>query len=154
MLRRFFRWWRQHRRARARGIFRYHDGTKWRLADPIAVQRACDLHPSWIPKADLGLMCQPGRMGQQAAQRGIEALREIFGIPPLEQGGLTEEEIWEVWIAFCDFLGELKKNSKMPPIGSPPTDGGQIGSDPSITPLSSDCGSTEAGSPTAECAPS
>lgn len=142
------------RRAKARKIFRYHNGQRWCLGDPVEILRAVDLHPTWIPKADIPLMAHNNRLGFEAANRGIQALREIFQICRADDGGLTEDETWAVWVQFCNFLAELKKKSNPPPTSSPPTGSGPDGSDPSITTPPSDCGSTEPEPPTDASSPS
>jgi hypothetical protein len=103
-------------------IFRYHDGVRERLGDPIAITRQLLFESSAEFDADLAIL-EAGAGMVSAEQRYFaigrvaEAARKAFDIPLLrstEDGsveGMTEQELLtEVLTPFVRFLSELKKN--------------------------------------------
>lgn len=113
-----FNWLRRWQRNRRREIFRYWDGRKNRVADPIRVWREIIADPEFEIERDAGLMEVNDR---EAWVRCVNATRRILGIPEFEQGGLTEDETVQQFQAFCVFVATLKKNSSPPQITPPPT---------------------------------
>lgn len=104
-----------------RQIFRYHDGTNWRLGDPLAIARSllCESEEftadaKLIESGD-GMVSDEMRL--EALGRVAATARIAFGISPLsmdEAGnaiGMTEAELkHEVLQPFFSYLSGLKKN--------------------------------------------
>ncbi len=113
----WFSFWK--RAESRRDIFAYWDGIKARTADPIVAYRALkddpkfnlEVHPALIDAGDLEAI------GITAA-----AVRAAFGVKPLEQGGLTEQECIVLLLDFFGWAAE-KKNISSGPVTLPePTD--------------------------------
>jgi hypothetical protein len=109
--------WLERRRLRGRGLFRYHDGSRTRYADPAAIWRALLNHPAMDFSHDPQLADQ----GDPEAQpRVVQALSEIFAVPLFRDRahpGLTTWEMLDLLRQFDEYLAALKKNtspSRMP----------------------------------------
>lgn len=120
-----------------RGIFRYWDGKRYRNGDPMEMARNLwsvnitrQLAPG-IPGIEEPFDSAVSRkliasgIGMQIQQGYAEvdyAVRTAWGIQPLSQGGLTEEECDRLLLRFERYLGDVKKNGNPPPIASVNTD--------------------------------
>lgn len=149
MLFRWIRQWRQRRRLRGRGLFRYWDGRRARYADPALLWRKLLNHPGMDFAVDLPLADQ----GKEPEATKVQAiLCEIFEVEPWDgarQTGLTSWEILDLVRQFDGYLDALKKNtspSQMPWQLSayPSSTGPDSPADP--TNSSADCSSTPDGS--------
>lgn len=98
----------------ARAIFSYHDGTRQRFADPIAVMRAMLSHPTLVLDQHLKeLASEDMRLQSDASAIVSQATREIFGLEPWSESNLealTEMEVLDVLTDFVLFTDGLKKN--------------------------------------------
>lgn len=118
------RWILEKLRRNRRQIFRYHDGRRWRSADPMDLQEAVFSHPLF-DQAKLQICDKPDKFGRQAADQILQVIRDAFQMPPYRDGkGSTQDECWRVWVRFVIYLEALKKNgdalpSSSEPMGSP-----------------------------------
>lgn len=127
-----------------RGIFHYWDGRRWRNGDPIVLARGLMSHPvfDW-DEHPLKVVDPDPLVSSEAIRTCSDALREIFGVVPFEDGGLTETELCRLLWDFQDYLVAVKKNgngqqTQQPPTESPPSFPGEG----YITKPDSDSGST------------
>ena len=96
-----------------REIFRYHDGEKDRAIDPIAAHRKLGLHNSFKLDSDPGLI-DAGDLEAQA--RLLVAMRDVFGLKEWTedadgtQHGATDSETVSLFVAFMEYLADLKKS--------------------------------------------
>lgn len=127
---RLARWWGD----RARAIYRYHDGTRARRADPVAVGAAlerfqpdyldllADVHksPAQVP---MGLVRdQLVARQREVASKLVELSRKVFGLPVLtDAGGVTDGEALGVLTGYFLFMEELADEAR--PFGSSPPPG-------------------------------
>jgi hypothetical protein len=99
-------------------IFHFHDGSRWRRADPLVIEAAFDSAcPGWedylkvlsAPDAPFpGGVLKDQQEGKKIAKDMIvEATRKAFGCRPLDdEGGLTEASTIAL---FTDFLVQMGK---------------------------------------------
>lgn len=104
------------RRKREREIFRYSDGRRIRLADPMLIVRKMAAHPTLDLETTLQQMqaVDSPELQNEATATAVTATREIFDLPAMSEDnpdGLTELETLEVLTDFVDYLDTLKKNS-------------------------------------------
>lgn len=100
---------------RSRLIFHFRDGKTVRGADPIAVWRAILADPDFDVEKDSTLI----ELNDEAAwRRCINAVRNAFSIPDFSAGGLSENELFELFQAFCLYVNAVKKNFSHWPISS------------------------------------
>lgn len=146
---------------RERFIYRYFDGQKEVLADPLLLYRkVMDVWP------ELSTMVQVAKSRSKDAKAAdadmLRTIRELFGIHDLEHGGLTYLETIDLLDHFMTFATTVKKNMSTPPSTSTPTETPAPSSgDAQATKPSSGSGSTgetsfsgePAASPTASVSP-
>jgi hypothetical protein len=58
--------------------------------------------------------------GNKAHEKLVNALRDVFGLKEYtfdgqKESGVTEDEVWNVWEAFNDYLKDVKKNTNKTP---------------------------------------
>lgn len=107
-------------RKRSRNIFHYHDGEKWRRADPYAIGQAFerdfpDYRDHFEALAEKESDTPVGPMRDQLAQRKKDAVtkiiagaRKIFDLKPLtETGGTTDAEAVRIATQFLLFMEDL-----------------------------------------------
>ena len=131
-------------RPKERLIYKFFDGEKDRKADPL------ELHKRMMERsADLYRTINLARSQSKDARQGhdemIKHIRYIFGVKPLGEGGLTEQECMDLLDHFTDFCDGVKKNSPTSPTlpkGTSATSNSSPEENPP-TPNSSDSGSTE-----------
>lgn len=123
-------------RARERSIYRFHDGSSWRHADPLRVQQGLAACEELDLEADAKLTGLGVPESREALQRIVAGVRRAFGVEPLSpdgRRGLTDQECVELLLHFCDYLGALKKKAApwqtspgptAPPGGPSPTPSG------------------------------
>ena len=139
-----FGWLKRKWRNRGRAIFRFWDGTRERVADPLVIHRALMAHPEFNWETTPALIdVDDQRVASDALCVTAAGVRDAFGIPSLESGGLTEAECVQVLIRFNLFLDGVKKNIGSPPTSQPAT--GSASSETSTTKPASGCGSTSDG---------
>lgn len=119
------------RRGAARGIFRFYDGESTRCVDPLEVWSAIWMHPD----KDFQHLVQdietidPERQPKEyfEAQRDfVEFVREVFEVKPLQQGGLTYQEIRDLVADYLEFMEDIKKKHDRLRTGLAPTDSSQV----------------------------
>jgi hypothetical protein len=109
------------RRNRGRLIYSYHDGEKWRRADPFLLWRKLLHHPTVnlveiLPLAELG--------SEPETTQAVETVAEAFGVTRWEersQSGLLDWEILRLVNDFERWMAALKKNTSLGPISPPAT---------------------------------
>lgn len=106
-------------RRRKRRIYRFHDGRRWRAADPLKALVDLELHEVVVPERDLPAV---DAASPEATRNVAEATREIFDVPPFEEGGLGYEELLQVLEGLFAFMEQLKKNTSVAPRQLPPTE--------------------------------
>ncbi len=105
--------WERRTRSKIRFVFRYWNGSNRVFGDPMELYRALQSHPDYS-ESNLSLL------GQEAIQNQIigelaTVVRDVFKIPQLAEGGLTELECVQVlgeFIAYCGF--QKKSGVQMP----------------------------------------
>lgn len=123
-----------------RGIFVYWDGRKYRRIDPLAAYRGLATHSEFDWEATPRMLEVPDeREVLLASQLLAQAMRDVFRLPPVEQGGLTERECRVLLGKFVKFCGRVKKNTATSPKSPTST---VCPTDDSATKSSSDSGST------------
>lgn len=144
-----FGWLKRKWRNRGRAIFRFWDGMRERVADPLVIHRALMAHPEFNWETTPALIdVDDDKISTDAIRVTADGVRSAFGVPSLEAGGLTEMELVHLLVQFTSYLADLKKS-----IGSPPTSPEPTGSAPSGTSTTrpaSDSGSTHCASRLAE----
>ena len=103
-----------------REIFHYHDGTKWRRADPVKIGRHLEqLEPNYlklfqvVSKDSKDVM--PGPLAEELKKQKMEAADrlakisyELFGLKPLgDVDGVMEGEALSVMVQYFAFMSEL-----------------------------------------------
>ena len=168
MLTRFWFWLHGRFHDDRRGLFSFFDGRRYRSVDALTAARSLFAHPRFDWDETPGLLRSGVASVQLTAFARIgETVREVFAIPPVEAGGLTELGCADLLAAFQDHLGNVKKNGSLFPISPistaqgcsvempmpPPLDlvSGSIGNDPSPAnagspagPTSEDCARSQA----------
>lgn len=131
-------------RPKERLIYRYWDGRKERLGDPLALVRRLTTYEGLALEVDAKLASGSTPEAPAALGRIVDATRAVFGVQPLEQGGMTEGECLALLYHFMEFVGEVQRDAgpllKLPGATAGPAAGG------SPTASSRDSGSTATGS--------
>lgn len=130
-----------------RGLFFFHDGRKYRSIDALETVRALFAHPTYKWDDTPGLIISGMSPVQlDALKTTAAAVREVFRIPLVGDGGLTELGCADLLDSFRGFLGDVKKNGSLFPISPTSTEIGSsdIGWIPELP--HSDSGSISTGS--------
>lgn len=122
-------WLRMRRMKREREIFRFWDGKKTRAADPLEIWLALKNDPEFNYDTTPGFV---DAGDTEAIKVTIGAIRRIFGVKTLEQGGLTSQECLELLAVYFLYEESLKKSTSEPATPQSPT--GSESSDKSTTP--------------------
>lgn len=121
-------------------IFKFFDGERERAVDPLAALRrlratGCDIN------AQLTLLndAPDESIREEAWLSLVNATREVFDLKPLRDDftggggicrGLTEQETFDVFDRFGEFIDALKKNTNpkptLPPSSEPPVCPGSV----------------------------
>lgn len=109
------------RSDRARNIFRFWDGRENRRVDPLKVWTSLATHPTFELEVHPKRVDLPGRDGAEALQVCVRAVRDVFRIDEMEDGGLTDEECFALLDRFGNWLTALKKNGNPRPTLPPRT---------------------------------
>lgn len=111
-----------------RGLFRFYDGRGWRLVDPLVMARGFWTHSTFDWDETPRLLQSGNSSIQLQAFRLIAcAVRDVFGVRELSEGGLSEQECLDLLCSFREYLGDVKKNGSLFPTSvesteSPPWD--------------------------------
>jgi hypothetical protein len=153
---------RERRRLQDRGLFRYHDGTRVRYADPFVLWRALNNHP----KMNLKTQADFVDVGQEPETTiVVTAFCDVFDVQRWDDGkrtGLMDWEVLDLINQLEGFLAPLKKNISPGQTSSPLTESessmGSEGPPNEATNSSSGSGSTpnepKPVKPTESCEPS
>ncbi len=146
---------------RQRAIYRYFVGTDERGAEKFVVTDPMALYRKVMDRRDditvnVKVALSPSKDADECYARMIAHIREIFGVAPYEQGGLTEIELMELYDHFLTYAEGVKKNSSPTPTSSRATSPGTPLSWAAARPTgnTSASGSTVGGSSSAPPAPS
>lgn len=101
---------------RNRYVYRFWDGSRTRVADPLASWRDLEAHEDFRMD-DLKLLTIPSLMPEKCRSLA-KAYRDVFKVKPVEEGGLTEVECVH---NLQDYLGTayIQKKSGVTPQPSP-----------------------------------
>jgi len=94
---------------RNRLVFRYWDGSRTRLGDPIVLYRALMAHEDF--RADDFKLLQMRDLFPKLLGGMAKVYRDVFEVKTPEQGGLTEHECVANLRAFIEYLGLQKKST-------------------------------------------
>lgn len=104
-------------KLRKRLLFRFHDGSRWRYADPLRVVRAYDVHPK-LNVAEMAPLVDAAKEPETTIF--VEATCEIFGVQRWDgRRGLADHELLNLYEQFGAYIVALKKNTSPPPTSSP-----------------------------------
>ncbi len=96
---------------RERLIYSYFNGKELINADPMVLYKKVAAKGEML-NADITASNVPqSKFAGPARERLIKSIQEIFGVKPLEEGGLTELETTELLDSFMVFCEAVKKNS-------------------------------------------
>jgi hypothetical protein len=102
-------------------IYSFHDGSKVVRADPLELYRKLMAVGPEL-NVDMKVSVSPSKDAPRAHENVVKKVREVFGVKPLEEGGLTELEAIQLLDHFLTFCGFVKKNSSQPPTSSTATE--------------------------------
>jgi hypothetical protein len=128
-------------RPKQRLIYRYFDGSKEVMVDPMILYKKVMEHGP-VLSIDMKLSVSQHSDNRLGHTNLVKRIREIFAVKPLEEGGLSELETVQLLDHFLGFTERIKKNSSpsqtysLNPEQSPPLNGHPMS-------VSSDSGSTE-----------
>ena len=106
-------WLRRKARDKQRFIFRYWNGSKTVFGDPLELHRNLQAHPDYTEDSFSLITREELRndiIGELAA-----VVREVFSIPKLIDGGLTELECVQLLAEFIEYAGVQKKSGEQTP---------------------------------------
>jgi hypothetical protein len=116
----------ERRRLQDRGLFRYHDGTRTRYADPFVVWRALNNHP----EMNLEKQADFVDIGQEPETTTVvKAFCDVFDVKrwdDTKRTGLMDWEILDLINQLEGFLAPLKKNISLGQTSSPPTESASL----------------------------
>lgn len=143
-------------RPRERLIYRYFDGRRTVAADPqVLYKRLMAVGPEL--SIDITVAQSPSQDAAKASDAAVAKIRGIFGLKPLEEGGLTEIEAGNLLDHFVAYCEAVKKNSRTPATSAPsspaPSPPASAAGGPA-TASSSGSGSTASGASTGPPEPS
>lgn len=105
---------------RQRILYRYHDGTKEVVADPLVLYREIMKDHKQIYE-DLHKANDDGPSWEAAQQRLMEKLCSVFKVKRFAEGGRTDGEIISLFLHFMRYCYELHNRSKTITDANPPT---------------------------------
>ncbi len=94
-----------------RRIYAYWDGQKQVKEDPAVLYRKF-LDVAAELDVDFKIATSISKDARQGQERALAAVRKMFSIKPLNDGGLTEDESFELFSHFLNYNESLKKNLK------------------------------------------
>lgn len=105
---------------RSRMIFKYWDGKRTRLADPMVLYREIMAHDEF--KMDDFKMITVKDLFPTIVGRLAKVSRDVFKLKTAEDGGLTDMEAVQNLRAFIEYSGLQKKSTESPPTSLPSTE--------------------------------
>ena len=127
-----------------RKIFQFWNGQVVIYEDPMVVSRKIsDVGPEL--KIDLDVADSISKDANKAGRAALEKVQKIFGLKSYADGGLTEDETFEVFGKFLAYRTKLKKNLSQSPTSPEATLPTSAPSSPVVQPIpsSSASGSTD-----------
>lgn len=133
-----------------RRIYRYFTGTTpdgrkvFVQADPMDIWKKLSQVGTELD-ANIRVARSPSKFAPECYEKMIAQLRQVFGVKPLAEGGLTEPETIALFNHYMTFSGFVKKNTPTTPTSADAasTDTGSTSGGDSPTKNTSDSGSTE-----------
>lgn len=136
-----------------RKIYRYFDGQKEVNVDPLLLYRTMMAVGPEL-QIDYKVSRSPSKDASKAHEEMLAKLRNIFQVKSLNEGGLTESELVDLWDHFLIYTETVKKNSRESVMSSKPTVvSSDISAKPPATSSFSDSGLTVKESVSAEPQP-
>lgn len=140
--------WRRWSFNKSRMIFRYWDGRRTRLGDPIVLWRKLMAHEDF--RSDDFALVRVKSLFPAIMEKMARVYREVFEVQAADAGGLTEAECVANLRAFVEYAGVQKKSTDSTQTLPPVTD--QQSSQDSVpetnTPDDSPCSLTQTESTT------
>lgn len=99
--------------SRSRMIFKYWDGRRTRLADPMVIYRELMANDEF--KMDDLKMITVKDLFPKIVGRLAKVSRDVFKLKTVEEGGLTDMEAVQNLRAFIEYSGLQKKSTESPP---------------------------------------
>lgn len=94
-----------------RSIYRYWDGKKYVDEDPMILSRkVAEIGPEL--KIDIDVSNSASKDSTKAGLLALAKAQKIFSVKPFSEGGLLEDEVWELFNHFLIWRGGVKKNLK------------------------------------------
>lgn len=120
---------------RERKIYSYFNGEKVLKADPMDIQRKLSAVSTELDM-DLKIATSTEFAGnlpeaimknvfldaEKARQNALKTLRGVFNVKTLDEGGLLDDEVFDVFSHFMIYVQAVKKNSMTSPITSKPSE--------------------------------
>lgn len=128
---------------RSRMIFKYWDGKRTRLADPMVIYRELMANDEF-QMDDLKLITVKD-LFPKIVGRLAKVARDVFKLKTVEEGGLTDMEAVQNLRAFIEYSGFQKKSTESPQTSPQSTE-------PTVSPDSQDVSDTN--DPSASCSTS
>lgn len=98
-------------KPKERLIYKYWDGKKDVLADPMVLfRKLLDVLPEM--DANRKLASSEHSQSRKGHNEMIRQMRGIFSVQSYEEGGLTESETMDLLDHFVDYCNNVKKNSR------------------------------------------
>jgi hypothetical protein len=105
-----------------RDIFRFFDGQQWRSIDPLAAYYIMVSHSECDAAHDLPALVRDDFQTPQEAWETVARvqtmIRDMFGLKPFEQGGLTHFEADDLLGEFLAYIDRVKKKRNRLPQSS------------------------------------
>lgn len=132
-------------RPSQRAIYRYFDGEKVVAVDPMDISKAI-AHVYVDLSTAMKVAGSPHSDALKMDDKALDIIRGIFKVKPFKDGGLMQDETYDLLLHFWDFEDKVKKNSRTPqtfaPATSPTTASTSSASPP--TPNTTDSGCADA----------
>ena len=124
-------------------IYKYFNGESLVLADPLQLYKKV-MHCGAELSVDLKVSASQSKAAAQGHDKAVAKIRDVFGLKPFDQGGLSELECLDLLDHFLYFCDHIKKKSNPLRTMSTPSVGLNGTSETApITPSTSDSGSAE-----------
>ncbi len=130
-------------KPKQRFIFTFFDGEKMVKRDPLHLYKTLmDKHA--IISSDYKMSISPSKKAHEGHVNMLKGMREVFGVKTVDENGLTDVEVIQLYTQFLEFSEEIKKNLPPTPPAVPPSETSPSSSgEGQTTPSSLASGSTE-----------
>lgn len=96
---------------RERTIYRYFDGKSVVAIDPMTISKRIAAVFTDLSVA-MKVAGSPHSDATKMDDKALSIIRGIFNVKPHDEGGLLQDETYDLLLHFWSFEGEVKKNSK------------------------------------------